>query len=72
MALQSSGHHGGELSQTSQALLDKLDELLVHCKPKEVEDAHGRMGGDYIAGLNELKRVSIANRFFLTSCNFIY
>lgn len=55
MALQSSGHHG-ELSQTSQALLDKLDELLVDCKPKEVEDAHG---GDYIAGLNELKRVSI-------------
>ena len=55
MAFQSSDHHG-ELSQSSQALLDKLDELLVDCIPKEIENAHGV---DYIAGLNELKKVSI-------------
>ena len=53
MALQNSDNHG-ELSQSSQALLDKLDELLVDCAPKEVEIASSV---DYIAGLNELKRV---------------
>jgi acyl-CoA synthetase (NDP forming) len=55
MALQSSDHHG-ELSQSSQALLDKLDELLVDCVPKEVDIANSV---DYITGMNELKRVSI-------------
>jgi hypothetical protein len=53
MALQSSDHHG-ELSQSSQALLDKLDELLVDSVPKEVESTNSV---DYIAGLNELKKV---------------
>ena len=54
MALQNSDDHGG-LNQSSQALLDKLDELLVGCTPKEVAtEGHGL---DYIAGLNELKRV---------------
>ena len=54
MAVQTSDNHGG-LNQSSQALLDKLDELLVGCTPKEVAtEGHGL---DYTAGLNELKRV---------------
>jgi hypothetical protein len=55
MALQSSDHHG-ELSQSSQALLDKLDELLVDSAPKEAESANSV---DYNAGLDELMKVSI-------------
>jgi hypothetical protein len=55
MALQSSDHHG-ELSQSSQALLDKLDELLVDSAPKEAENTNSV---NYYAGLGELKKVSI-------------
>ena len=56
MAVQTSDNHGG-LNQSSQALLDKLDELLVGCTPKEVAAEGHAYGLDYIAGLNELKRV---------------
>ena len=42
---------------SSQALLDKLDELLVDCTPQEVENAHGV---DYTVGLDELKKVTVA------------
>ena len=48
--------HG--LDPSSQALLDKLDERLVGCIPKEVENAHGV---DYTVGLDELKKVSVLN-----------
>ena len=54
MAVQTSDNHGG-LNQSSQELLDKLDELLVGCTPKDV--ATEAYGLDYITGLNELKRV---------------
>ena len=43
----------GGLDPSSQALLNKLDECLVGCIPKEVENAHGV---DYTIGLDELKR----------------
>lgn len=65
MVLQSSDDDHGGLNQSSQALLDKLDELLVDCVPlKEVENTHGV---DYIAGLNELKKVACRS----CSCNEI-
>ena len=54
MAVQTSDDHGG-LNQSSQALLDKLDELLVGYTPKEVATEGHNL--DYIAGLNELKWV---------------
>ena len=44
-------------SSGAEALLDKLDALLVDCVPKEVENAHGV---DYTAGLDELKRVCLS------------
>jgi hypothetical protein len=69
MALQSSDHHG-ELSQSSQALLDKLDELLVDSVPKEVENT-SHDGVDYNAGLNEMKRVSMLIRSKV-NVNIIY
>ena len=42
------------LDPSSQALLNKLDECLVGCIPKEVQNAHGV---DYTVGLDELKKV---------------
>ena len=46
----------GGLDPSSRALLDKLDERLVGCIPKKVENAHGV---DYTVGLDELKKVSV-------------
>ena len=40
----------------AEALLGKLDALLVDCVPKEVENSHGV---DYTAGLDELKKVRL-------------
>ena len=45
---------GAGLDPSSQALLNKLDECLVGCIPKKVENAHGV---DYTIGLDELKKV---------------
>ena len=47
--------HESRLDQSSQGLLDKLDELLADCTPLEVENA---FGPDYAAQLEELKKVS--------------
>ena len=47
-----------EASSGGEALLDKLDTLLVDCVPKAVENAHGI---DYTAGLDELKKVSLSH-----------
>ena len=44
----------GGLDLSSQALLDKLNESLVGCIPKEVENVYGV---DYTVGLDELKKV---------------
>ena len=44
----------GGLDPSSRALLDKLDELLVGCIPKKVENSHGV---DYTVGLDELEKV---------------
>ena len=44
----------GGLDLSSQALLDKLNERLVGCIPKEVENVYGV---DYSVGLDELKKV---------------
>ena len=41
---------------SSKALMEKLDELLVDCTPKEIEDPI--RGVDYMAGLDELRKVS--------------
>ena len=53
MALQSPDQYG-VLDQSSRALMEKLDDLLVDCTPKEVENGHGV---DYITGLEEFKKV---------------
>ncbi len=55
----------GGLDPSSRALLDKLDELLVGCIPKEVEHAHGV---DYTVGLDELKKVKL----FILPCSDPY
>lgn len=52
MALKSYDNSG--LDPSSRALLNKLDERLVGCVPKEAENAHGV---DYTIGLDELKKV---------------
>ena len=45
------------LEPSSRALVEKLDELLVDCTPKEIEDPiHGV---EYMVGLEELKKVSL-------------
>ena len=59
MALQNPDHYGG-LDPSSRALMEKLDELLVDCTPKEVaEDSIN--GVDYMIGLEELKKVAFSN-----------
>ena len=58
----------GGLDPSSRALLDKLDERLVGCIPKKVENAHGV---DYTVGLDELKKVS-ARYTWYRSCNDPY
>ena len=49
---------GDGIDPSSRALLDELDERLVRCIPKEVENAHGV---DYTVGLDELIKVSVLN-----------
>ena len=44
-----------EEESSSQAILDKLDNLLKGCTPLEVEDPYGV---EYTAGLDELKKVT--------------
>lgn len=53
MALQNPDQYG-VLDQSSRTLMEKLDDLLVDCTPKEVENGHGV---DYITGLEEVKKV---------------
>ena len=53
MALHNTDQYG-VLDQSSRALMEKLDDLLVDCTPKEVENGHGV---DYITGLEEFKKV---------------
>ena len=56
MALENPDQYGA-VDQTSRALMEKLDELLVDCTPKEIEDGHA-YGVEYITGLKEMKQVS--------------
>ena len=41
---------------SSKAPMEKLDELLVDCTPKEIEDS--MCGVEYMAGLDELRKVT--------------
>ena len=59
MALQSPNQYGG-LDPSSQALMEKLDELLVDCTPKEVAEDSNYYDVDYMVGLEELKKVAIS------------
>ena len=54
----------GGLDLSSQALLDKLNERLVGCIPKEVKNVHGV---DYTVGLDELKKVYYALQMPVTN-----
>ena len=56
MALENPDQYCAAADQTSRTLTKKLDELLVDCTPKEIEDGHGV---DYITGLKEMKQVSL-------------
>ena len=55
MALQSPDQYGG-LDLPSRALIEKLDELLVDCTPKDVSE-DSIYGVNYMIGLEELKKV---------------
>ena len=61
MALQSPDQYGG-LDPSSRALMEKLDELLVDCTPKEVakDSIYNAYGVDYMIGYEERKKVAIS------------